>query len=326
MAKLLSRDVFRNAVFQRDKHICCVVPDCGLPAIDAHHILERALWVSSQEKEGYLIDNGASVCEKHHRLAERDLITPDQLRRWCGCCEVVLPTGYDPLLNWTKWGKEAGKTELTRKYPSTPYLSTSASLSTQDEDDSVFTTYDEWVGLPLIATAKLDGANVKLTKDTVAGRNGDTANNHLFDRLKGIHASIKNSIPDDTAIFAEWLMYRHSIDYSSLVLPAPLCIFGAVSKGEWLSWDDVCEIANTIGYPTVPVLGKIELTDQWKLMSAITTMAEKAVKQGHEGIVVRSAYSFYNDHFTARVAKYVRQGFEPGMHIAKMQPNTFLKK
>ena len=40
--KLLTRDEFREAVFARDKHQCVV---CAAPAIDAHHVVERKLWI-----------------------------------------------------------------------------------------------------------------------------------------------------------------------------------------------------------------------------------------------------------------------------------------
>lgn len=37
----LTREEFKQQVFERDEH-CCVV--CGKPAVDAHHILERRLF------------------------------------------------------------------------------------------------------------------------------------------------------------------------------------------------------------------------------------------------------------------------------------------
>jgi 5-methylcytosine-specific restriction endonuclease McrA len=61
--KLLKRDDFRDSVFRRDSYNCVI---CGEPAKDAHHILERRLFTNF----GYFIDNGASLCEKHHIMAE----------------------------------------------------------------------------------------------------------------------------------------------------------------------------------------------------------------------------------------------------------------
>jgi 5-methylcytosine-specific restriction endonuclease McrA len=42
MAQLLTRDEFRNSVFERDRHRCVI---CGSEGkLDAHHIIERRLW------------------------------------------------------------------------------------------------------------------------------------------------------------------------------------------------------------------------------------------------------------------------------------------
>ena len=71
--KNTNREQFRNAVFRRDNYKC-VVPDCNHEAKDAHHLIERKLWIREKEKEGYIIDNGVSVCEYHHKLAEKDIL------------------------------------------------------------------------------------------------------------------------------------------------------------------------------------------------------------------------------------------------------------
>ena len=56
---ILTRDQFREGVFERDKHKCVF---CDKPAVDAHHILERRLF-SGAQAGGYFMSNGASVCE-----------------------------------------------------------------------------------------------------------------------------------------------------------------------------------------------------------------------------------------------------------------------
>lgn len=50
--KLLTRDEFREGVFERDGHKCVV---CGDDARDAHHIMERRLFADG----GYYMENGA---------------------------------------------------------------------------------------------------------------------------------------------------------------------------------------------------------------------------------------------------------------------------
>jgi hypothetical protein len=99
--ELLTRQQFREGVFDRD-HYKCVV--CGKPAIDAHHLMERKLWTDG----GYYLDNGASLCEKHHWDAELNKISPDELRSMAGITRVVLPPQLDPSFVYNKWGKVEG--------------------------------------------------------------------------------------------------------------------------------------------------------------------------------------------------------------------------
>ena len=94
---LLDRDGFRDAVFQRDGHACV---KCSAPADAAHHIIERRLFPDG----GYDVDNGASLCEACHWLAEQTVLSPDELRRLAGIRQVVLPPGFDPDRRYDKWG------------------------------------------------------------------------------------------------------------------------------------------------------------------------------------------------------------------------------
>lgn len=54
---------FRNDVFERDGHKCVY---CELPAEDAHHITDR----HEMPNDGYVKENGISLCSRHHTLAE----------------------------------------------------------------------------------------------------------------------------------------------------------------------------------------------------------------------------------------------------------------
>ena len=73
MEKALTREEFKKAVFDLTNGKCCV-PGCNCDAIDAHHIMNRHLWSNG----GYIITNGAALCEKHHLDAEKGIITPWQ--------------------------------------------------------------------------------------------------------------------------------------------------------------------------------------------------------------------------------------------------------
>lgn len=95
--KLLSREAFKAEVFRRNAGRCVF---CELCAADAHHILERKLFADG----GYYVDNGAAVCESHHLLCERTVLSVEQVRAAAGISEVVLPEDFDPRVAYDKWG------------------------------------------------------------------------------------------------------------------------------------------------------------------------------------------------------------------------------
>ena len=87
--ELLTRDDFRNGVFNRDSYKCVI---CGQEMteetpLDAHHIIERRLW----SDEGYYLDNGVTLCPKHHLEAEMTILSCDELREEAGIKSVILP-------------------------------------------------------------------------------------------------------------------------------------------------------------------------------------------------------------------------------------------
>jgi len=82
MENILNRDEFREGVFKRDNYKCVI---CGLPAVDAHHIMERRLFSNG----GYFLDNGASLCEEHHLEAEMTILSTDEIRQAAGIKSIV---------------------------------------------------------------------------------------------------------------------------------------------------------------------------------------------------------------------------------------------
>ena len=96
---LLDRDTFRESVFERDGHVCVI---CDEPAKDAHHILERRLFPDG----GYYLDNGASLCEKHHLEAEMTTLTCDDIRDAAGIKVVIIPPHFYEDVEYDKWGNQ----------------------------------------------------------------------------------------------------------------------------------------------------------------------------------------------------------------------------
>jgi hypothetical protein len=95
--KLLSREQFKELVFKRDKHTCLF---CSKPAVDAHHILDRKLWLDN----GYYLENGASVCEFHHWEVEKTNISVEEIKAKAGITYNLLPPQLDHSLSYDKWG------------------------------------------------------------------------------------------------------------------------------------------------------------------------------------------------------------------------------
>lgn len=62
------RTRFREGVFARDRNMCVV---CSGPAVDAHHITDR----TEMPNDGYVLENGISLCGYHHLMAEQFHIT-----------------------------------------------------------------------------------------------------------------------------------------------------------------------------------------------------------------------------------------------------------
>lgn len=300
-----SRDEFRLGTFRRDNNTC-VVPGCGKPAIDAHHIMERALWLADDLfPEGYHPHNGASVCELHHRACEANAIPPAALRRWLNV-PTILPQQLDPNKIWNKWGEEIKPSlRVQAKYPSTPYLPIS---ETQDGNSGVIDP-ELLLNKPLAFTIKMDGSNVMLTREVVTARNGTAAYHASFDLLKAQHAGFKDRIPEGCQLFGEWLFARHSIHYrTAIAIYSYLQIFAIYEQKTqlFLPWKEVLAFCEEAGFKTVPVL-RIETFDkQWKLLDAAHKVAREVIAQGHEGIVLKSCWPYHYAQHEENIAKIVR--------------------
>ena len=96
---LLTRDAFREGIFTRDRHKCVI---CGAPAVDAHHIVERRLFSDG----GYYLNNGASLCEKHHLGAEMTILDTQTIREAAQIGQIVLPEHLYSESEYDKWGNE----------------------------------------------------------------------------------------------------------------------------------------------------------------------------------------------------------------------------
>jgi len=213
---LLTRDEFRQGIFARDGHKCVI---CGGPAVDAHHVMERRLFAAEQEFGGYFLDNGASVCQRHHLEAERTTLSTEEIREVAGIDEAVLPLHLDPDQLYDKWGNpilpngqrlkgelffdesvqkvlgEGGVLPLFThwvKYPRTFHLPWSAGIH---EGDRVHETTDQWEGRKIVVTKKMDGENTTMYCDHIHARSVESGHHPSRSWVKQFHASIAHDIP-----------------------------------------------------------------------------------------------------------------------------------
>jgi hypothetical protein len=324
--KLLSRDEFRKQVFQRDKYVCC---NCGFKGIldsdgepinlDAHHIIERRLWPDG----GYYVDNGASVCEPCHILAEQTMLSCDVIREKCGIKKHINPPQFydDDIVD--KWGNYVLKNgqrlpgELFHdesvqkimepvlhlfskyvKYGRTYHLPWSPGRT---KDDRVIESLKSFEGQKIIVTVKMDGENTTMYNDHIHARSLDYEPHPSRSRVKALHAQIAHEIPEGWRICGENLYAKHSIHYKNL--DDYFLVFSIWNeKNICLSWDETVEWTKLLGLKTV----SLWLEGSWheKLLKDLYTPMWGG--EQCEGYVVRIADSFSYSQFRKVVAKYVR--------------------
>jgi hypothetical protein len=326
---LLTRDNFREGVFERDSHKCVM---CGNPAQDAHHILERRLWTDG----GYYLDNGASVCGDCHLLAESTEIGCPELREACGIEEIILPEHLYRDNEYDKWGniilpnKMRIKGELFYdesvqkimkpvlhlfkdhvKYPRTYHLPFSASKT---NDDRTLVDCSQFVGREVVITEKMDGENTSIYGNYTHARSLENESHPSRNWVKNFASNIGWELPEGWRLCGENLYAKHAIHYDNL--DSYFYLFSIWNdKNRCLSWDNTVEYGGILNIPIVPVLWR-GIWDEQKVEDIVNEMDFN--KQ--EGFVVRVTDSFEYGEFRKSVAKYVRQNHVAStVHNWKMQ-------
>lgn len=281
------RKQFRQTVFDRDENTC-LVPWCDNDADDAHHIVERELW----DDGGYIPNNGASVCNKHHQYAEENHIPPQAFYFWLGIESenIPLPEQLDTR-DVDKWGEEFDTPpwEDLRdriKYQSSRHLlplywyDETIAQERIEHDDTGLETVEPFVGVPLVITHKIDGGNMMIVNDKenpVRARNGSRPKDTMELMYNDLYwrNEVHEKLPDRLQVFGEWVWAKHSIHYgcnceeecedvgpklSDLVdyddERAFFQIFGVYDKvlNLWLSWPETKQVAEKLDFPTTPVI------------------------------------------------------------------------
>lgn len=338
----MSRAEFRARCVERDGGEC-LVPTCEKPVTkdpdgpgEVHHIIERKLWPDG----GYIPENGASVCNEHHRMAEDNIIPPQAFWRWSDSEGAAVPergklpkdrVWQFPEYQIDKWGEQFETPSWQEhrkyiKYPSTRHLPWSHE---RDDDDTAHESLDWLTGYPLIATKKMDGGNAMLVKDSenpIRARNGRHADKEHFDMAKqwywdeGLYAKL----PEHLQVFGEWLYAKHSIHYGcdcdkpcedvGPALEDYFQVFGMYDTryNLWLGWHETVELATEMDLTVVPyateVYGELQFEETYEAWDTLYELSQHVVEQGHEGVVVRSALPFHYGQIDRRLGKYVRPG------------------
>lgn len=326
MDKLLTRDAFREGVFNRDSHKCVI---CGNPAKDAHHIIERRLWSDS----GYYLDNGASLCEEHHLAAESTTLTCEEVRAAAKITKIILPEHlYDDTV-YDKWGNiilvngSRLKGELFHdesvqkilktgnalqyftnyvKYPRTHHFPWSPGMS---KDDRVLKSLDAFIGQRVIGFVKMDGENTTMYRDYIHARSMDYSHHPSRSWVRNLHGKIAHEIPEGWRISGENLYAEHSIHYKDL--ESYFYVFAIWDdKNRTLPWDEVKDYCGILNLNTCPTIYD-DIWDEERIKKLYTPTYNGNTCEGY--VVWRADSIAYGD-FRHKVGKYVRKGHVNNNH------------
>lgn len=239
--KLLSRNEFRQAVFKRD-HYKCVI--CGAAGKDAHHILERRLFKEGEELGGYFLDNGSTLCEAHHILAENTSLSCDTIRKACGITQLVLPSHLSPDYQYDKWGnillpnKAKVRGELFYEEPVQkviqPFIADFVKyvpypfLGIEHEDNTIFEHQE------VIILQEIRGERVVLYNDYLHGK------------------EIEKELTDENGLKIKDLIDKDMYVCGVSNTEFHLSFIGI--ENEYLSWQETKEYAEILNIKTLPVL------------------------------------------------------------------------
>ena len=320
--KLLNRDTFRNAVFDRDGHKCIM---CGeTKKLDAHHIIERRLFDSADYFGGYFVENGATLCSKHHIMAEETTLSCEEIRNVLNIYEFPIPEHFYSDVNYDKWGnillpngtrykgelfydesvqkilKQGGVlSEFSKyiKYPRTYHLSYSNLL----KDDRILENENQFAGKEVIVSLKKDGENSTLYNDYIHARSLDSNNHETRNWLKGLWSKISYMIDENMRICGENLYAVHTIKYNNL--KSYFYVFSIWIDNICLSWDETIEYCTILGLDVVDVIYR-GIYDEKLIKDAF-----KPYEKTEEGYVVRLSGEFKFSDFRKSIAKFVRPEF-----------------
>lgn len=215
----------------------------------------------------------------------------------------------------------------SKKYPSTMHLPFSPGVNSDDVIMDEIST----VGLledDIVITEKLDGGNCCISNGVVYARTHKHPAVHpWFGTIKQMYHVISATLDDPTLeLFGENMTATHSIQYGNL--ESYFYLFGVRRLGVWSTWDEVVEVADSLGLPTVPLRFRGHVSSMKELSSIIdgklmTEHSAVGEEVGPEGFVVRNIRAFEDDEFERCIAKYVRANhIQTGDDFSRIWPRN----
>jgi hypothetical protein len=194
------------------------------------------------------------------------------------------------------------------KYPSTSHWPWSPEVH---RDDSTHPNPENFVGVEVVITEKLDGGNTCLSAGEVYARStGQPATQGWFAMVKKHHAWKTVDLDPRYSIYGEDVYGIHSIEYDAIPEDMTYRVFNILDNDIWLSWAELEVMAALLNLHVVPVL----FQGVFNNVKDITRWMEEAIKEPsslgpqREGFVMRYAARIDAVDFTAQTAKYVRKG------------------
>lgn len=185
------------------------------------------------------------------------------------------------------------------KYPKTPHFLFSEGRTSDDKTlktDHHFYHFDE-----VVISYKMDGENTTIYSDgSCHARSINSTHKDYHSWLLSFIPKFSYLIPEGYRICGEYLYAKHSIKYENL--SSYFEVFSIWNGDTCLSWNDTEILCKKLNLYHVPVV-YIGPYDTYSIIK----IAQKSVKNGQEGIVVRNAGTFEYNNFDINIAKYVRK-------------------
>lgn len=185
------------------------------------------------------------------------------------------------------------------KFPRTRHTPWSRSVG---EDDKVHSTMDQFHGLEVVVTEKMDGENTTMYPTHYHARSVDSRHHPSRDAVKGVWGSIRHLIPEGWRVCGENVYAEHSIFYDDL----ESYFYGFSVWDEEniaLDWDTTLDFFKEIGVTPVRQLYRGEYDEK-----LIKTLWDESKRSKMEGYVIRSVGEVTYNQYANLVAKFVRKG------------------